>query len=86
MEDNQKISLTRDELNEIVSECIHATFTQLGLDHKHPLEMQRDFQYLRDWRSASEQIKTKGLLVLVVIVVTGTLGALWIGFKNIVLQ
>lgn len=82
----KNISLTKDQIKEIVSEGVYETFTQLGLDHENPLEMQRDFQYLRDWRVASEQLKSKGLIILAWIIITGAIAALWIGFKNMVLQ
>ena len=84
MEEPQKITLTKGELKEIVSESVHETFTLLGLDHENPLEMQRDFQYLREWRTATEKIKTQGIYTIVVILITGLCGALWLGFKQIV--
>lgn len=83
MEETQKIILTKGELKEIVSESVYETFTLLGLDHENPLEMQRDFQYLREWRTASEKIKTQGLVVILTILITGLFGALWLGFKQI---
>ena len=39
-------------LKEVIRETVRETFTQLGIDGEHPLEMQRDFQYLRDLRTA----------------------------------
>ena len=82
MEEPQKITLTKGELKEIVSESVHETFTLLGLDHENPLEMQRDFQYLREWRIASEKIKSQGLMVSIAVIITGLCGALWLGFKQ----
>ena len=82
MEEPQKITLTKGELKEIVSESVHETFTLLGLDHENPLEMQRDFQYLREWRIASEKIKSQGLMVIIAVIITGLCGALWLGFKQ----
>jgi hypothetical protein len=83
MEETQKITLTKGELKEIVSESVYETFTLLGLDHENPLEMQRDFQYLREWRTASEKIKTQGLMVIIAVIITGLCGALWLGLKQI---
>jgi hypothetical protein len=83
MEETQKITLTKGELKEIVSESVYETFTLLGLDHENPLEMQRDFQYLREWRTASEKIKTQGLTVIIGIIITGLCAALWLGLKQI---
>ena len=83
MEETQKVTLTKGELKEIVSESVYETLTLLGLDHENPLEMQRDFQYLREWRTASEKIKTQGLMVILAILITGLCGALWLGIKQI---
>jgi hypothetical protein len=67
MEDKIVVSLTKKQLKEIVAEGVQETFTQLGLDHENPLEMQRDFQYLREWRTASEKIKTQGIYTIMAI-------------------
>ena len=83
MEDKEVLTLTKGQLKEIVSEGVHETFTKLGLDHENPLAMQRDFRYLREWRLASEKIKTQGLMVIIGIIITGLCGALWLGFKQI---
>ena len=83
MEDNIVVSLTKAQLKEIVAEGVQETFIQLGLDHENPLEMQRDFQYLREWRTASEKIKTQGIYTIVAIIITGLFGALWVGVKHI---
>lgn len=83
MEDNIVVSLTKTQLQEIVAESVQETFTQLGLDHENPLEMQRDFQYLREWRTASEKIKTQGIYTIVAIIITGLFGAVWVGIKHI---
>jgi hypothetical protein len=85
MEDHP-VTLTKKELKEVVAEGVYETFTQLGLDHENPLEMQRDFQYLRDWRVASEEVKSKGIMALLAILLSGAVAALWIGFKGILLS
>ena len=75
-------TLTKEEMQEIVRETVSQTLTQLGVDTSSPLEMQRDFQHLRDWRMAQEVIRNKGYMALVTVLVTGTAGLLWLGFKN----
>lgn len=45
--------MTRDELRELIAETVRETLTQMGADPAHPLEMQRDFQHLRQWRRAA---------------------------------
>lgn len=77
-----KHTLSADEMRAIVKEAVHETLVQLGVDTSSPLEMQRDFQHLRDWRMAQETIRRKGYLTMMSIFVTGVLGLLWIGFKD----
>ena len=83
MKDQEIVSLTIKELKDLVSEGVYETFTQLGLDHENPMDMQRDFQYLREWRIASEKIKTQGIITVIVVIITGLFGALWIGLKQV---
>lgn len=75
------IQLTRGELRQIVRETVQETLTSLGIQHENPLEMQRDFQYLRDWRRTTHALRAKGLLTAVGLVVAGGLAALWLGVQ-----
>lgn len=75
-------TLSKEEMQAIVREAVHQTLIQMGVDTTSPLEMQRDFQHLRDWRMAQEAIKRKGYLTMVSIFVTGITALLWIGFKD----
>jgi hypothetical protein len=74
--------MTKEELREFMSQCVHDTLTSMGVDTSEPLNMQRDFQYLRDWRIAVEATKRKGILTLITVLITGMLGLLWLGFKE----
>ena len=79
-------TLSKDEMRQIVKEAVSETLTQLGVDTSSPMEMQRDFQHLRDWRMAQEVIRRKGYMTLLGILVTGLAGLLWLGFKDVILQ
>jgi len=70
------------ELRDIVRQTVKDTLTTLGVDLKNPIQMQKDFQHLRDWREASDSIKTKGMLTFVGILVTGIIGAFVLGIKD----
>lgn len=80
----ERTVITKDELHAIVAEATRATLVQLGIDAEDPMEMQRDFQHLRQWRKAGEDLRSKGLLTLLAIVISGACGALWVGFKGAV--
>ena len=93
-ESNRVGDLTRDELKEVIDEhtvaamkaAVHETLLQLGVDTSSPLEMQRDFQHLRDWRTAQEAIQRKGYITIIGVLVTGSFALLWIGAKDFILN
>lgn len=80
------ITMTKTELRELMSEVVTETLTKIGIDTEHPLEAQRDSQFVRDWREASESVKGKALVVAVGVLVVGALGALWLGIKTFLLK
>lgn len=75
-------SVDHAEVRQIIQETVATTLTQLGIDHENPIEMQKDFQYLHDLRRTSESLKSKGLLALVGVLVSGLLAATWLGIKE----
>jgi hypothetical protein len=53
----------------------------LGVDTSDPKaikEMQRDFAYVRSWRESVVTVRNAGLKAAVGVLVTGTLGAVWL--------
>lgn len=81
MNEETKVTMTRAELKDLLKEAVHDAFTQMGIDVEDPLEMQRDFQHLREWRVAVSAMRTKGMLTILGILITGAAAALWVGFK-----
>ena len=49
-------NMTHDELRALVAGTVRETLVQLGVDPSDPLEMQRDFQHLRQWRESGEEL------------------------------
>lgn len=84
MTEQRNITLTEDDLRRIVSESVKETLTRIGVDADDPLEMQKDFQHLREWRETTQSVKAKGLLAVVTLLVSGTAAALWMGFKEMI--
>lgn len=78
---NSPVVLTREELEHVVDGAVRRTLTSLGIDHQNPLEMQQDFQALREWREAVGSIKRKSLLAIAGMAAAGAVAALWIGIK-----
>jgi len=82
--EEKKITLSETEVKALMKEAVEETLTGLGFDTKHPLAVQRDLQYLRDWRHTTESIRGKAVLVAVGIAVVGLCSILWLGFKALI--
>lgn len=79
--EKQLQNLTPEEARALIREAVRETFLMLGVKVDDPIEVQKDFQHLRKWRTTTDSIKSKGLLTLVGIAVSGIAAAVWLGFK-----
>jgi len=86
MSQNDPEVLSREEIKEVFEEVVHDMFKQMGIDAENPMEMQRDFQHLRDWRESSNTIRRHGIVTAVGIFTTGILALLWLGIQNMMGQ
>lgn len=73
---------TKADLADIVQKTVKQTLLQLGVDAQDPIEMQRDFQHLRQWRRAGEDLRNKGMLVLIGIFITGLVSLILVGIRE----
>lgn len=67
---------------ETIKETVHETLTELGIDHSEPMEMQKDFQHLREARITMDQVRSRGILTLLGFLITGIVAAIWLGIKT----
>lgn len=65
------VHLTEAQLREMITATVQATLTSISIEGGDPLVMQKDFAWLREWRESAEEVKRKGLVVLVTFAVTG---------------
>ena len=75
--------LTRNEVDVIVDKTVRRTLLTMGIDSSDPIEMQRDFQALREWRSSLAFVKSNSMKAVVGVSVVGLLGLLWIGIQYV---
>lgn len=80
---DRQVVMTEEQLRALVSSSVRETLLLLGVDASNPIEMQRDFQHLREWRLTVTRVKSKGVLTMLTILVSGTAAAFWVGFKEI---
>ena len=78
---NETITMTKDELRSLIKETVAETLTTFGMQADNPIEMQKDFQHLRDVRQSVEAVKRKGILVAVGIICSAFIAAGWVGLK-----
>jgi hypothetical protein len=75
--------LTEAEIRKIVAETVEETLTRLGIPAADPIEVQKDMQHLRGWRTASETVKRQSIITAVGILTAGILGAIWLAIKGV---
>lgn len=78
--------MTEEEIQRIAKEAakqaVRETLITLAVDVDDPLETQKDFQMLRDWRRSAETVKKQSLVTAVGILTAGILGAIWLFIKG----
>ncbi len=82
MSENQTEELIKRVVKEAVPSAVLETLERLGIDVCRPLDMQRDFQYLRDIRQNSSNLRQKAIGIIVGLVLTGLGGLTVLGFQH----
>ena len=81
MNDSRGRPMTREQLKELVYDCIDAKLVDIGINPQEPLVWQRKFLYLSSLESSASTIKRSSILAIIGALFTTSLGALWVGFK-----
>ena len=73
----------RDMARTVAREVVHEMMLTMGVDASKPeglIEMQKDFQSLREWRNSMDAVRRHGLLTAIGVIVVGILGLIWMSF------
>jgi hypothetical protein len=73
--------LHRDEIDAVVLRTIATILTSFGIEEEDRRELRADFQHLRRWRKSVEQAQSYTFKAVITIIVTGFVGAVWLGVK-----
>jgi hypothetical protein len=73
--------LSRDDIDAIVLRAIATTLTSFGIEEEDRQELRADFQHLRRWRKSVEQAQSYTFKAVITVIVTGFVGAVWLGVK-----
>lgn len=74
--------LHNNEIDEVVLKTIATILTSFGIEEEDRAELRADFVYLRRWRKSVEQAQGYGLKAIVTVIISGVIGAFWLGFKT----
>jgi hypothetical protein len=73
--------LQREEIDGIVFKAIATTLTSFGIEEGDRRELRADLQHLRRWRKSVEQAQSFTFKAVITVIVTGLVGAVWLGIK-----
>jgi hypothetical protein len=68
-------------LDEAMVKTVAAILTSFGIDDEDRKEVRADFQHLRRWRKSVEQAQSYTFKAVITVIVTGFVGAVWLGIK-----
>lgn len=69
-------------MDAVALKTIATLLTSFGIEEEDRVELRADFQHLRRWRKSVEQAQSYTFKAIITIIVTGFLGALWLGVKT----
>jgi hypothetical protein len=73
---------TEKHIDQVTMKTMVAILTSFGIDDDERLEIKADFQHLRRSRQAYELVQKTGLKAAITVVITATLGAMWLGVTS----
>ena len=73
--------LHHDDIDAAVLKTIATILTSFGIDEGDRTELRADFQHLRRWRKSVEQAQSYTFKAVITVIVTGLVGAVWLGVK-----
>jgi single-stranded DNA-binding protein len=68
-------------LDAVVLKAVATTLNSFGIDEEDRKELKADFQHLRRWRRSVEQAQSYTFKAVITVIVTGFVGAVWLGIK-----
>ena len=77
----ERIRQVRADIDAVVLKAVSTTLTSFGIDEEDRTEVRADFQHLRRWRRSVEQAQSYTFKAVITVIVTGFVGAVWLGIK-----
>jgi hypothetical protein len=77
----QRKLIQNDEIDAVVLKTIATVLTSFGINEDDRQELRADFGHLRRWRKSVEQAQSYTFRAIITVILTGFLGAVWLGIK-----
>jgi hypothetical protein len=78
--------MTEDQIEHVVERAIVKAFRDLGIyagdNAGEVFEVRADMMFLREWRQTCEQVRSKGMLTIIGMIVTAFGAMLFLGAKQ----
>jgi hypothetical protein len=76
--------LQHSSIDAAVQRAVATILTSFGMEEDDRKELRADLQHLRRWRRSVEQAQSYTFKAVITVLVTGLVGAAWLGFKIMV--
>jgi hypothetical protein len=73
--------LQYSNIDTAVQRAVATILTSFGMEEGDRKELRADLQHLRRWRKSVEQAQNFTFRAVITVIVTGLVGATWLGFK-----
>jgi hypothetical protein len=73
--------LHHNDIDAVVLRAIATILTSFGIEEEDRRELRADFQHLRRWRKSVEQAQSYTFKAMITVIVSGIVGAVWLGLK-----
>ncbi|MCK1621487.1 hypothetical protein IVA96_33945 [Bradyrhizobium sp. 159] len=73
--------LRQESIDAIVLKAMASVLASFGIEDDDRKELRADFQHLRRWRKSVEQAQSYAFKVVITVIATGLMGAIWVGVK-----
>lgn len=78
--------LQQKSINAIALKAVASVLASFGIEDDDRKELRADFQHLRKWRKSVEQAQSYTFKVVITVIATGLMGAVWLGVKVVLGQ
>ncbi len=73
--------IQQENIDSIVMKSVASVLASFGIEDDDRREVRADFQHLRRWRKSVEQSQSYTFKAVITVIVSGLVGAVWLGVK-----